>query len=172
MVRFINKIIDAVLSFLHLSKFKEQITYLIVGALTTAVDWIIYTVFVLFVPSVGGEFLERISPNILSYSIAWLSAVVFSYFASRLFVFKPTGENMGRQFIKFLGSRFLTLVISILGDILLCGELAVINIGNPWIAKLIISVAVVILNYITSKWLVFTKKKAEGAGNSAGGEEK
>ena len=51
MVKFINKIIDAVLSLLHLSKFKEQIVYLAVGVLTTAVDWVIFTIFEMFVPS-------------------------------------------------------------------------------------------------------------------------
>ena len=83
MVKFINKIIDAVLSLLHLSKFKEQIVYLAVGVLTTAVDWVIFTIFEMFVPSVGGEFVMAISPNILAYTIAWLGAVIFSYFASR-----------------------------------------------------------------------------------------
>ena len=122
------------LSFLHLSKFKEQIVYLAVGVLTTAVDWVIFTIFEMFVPSVGGEFVMAISPNILAYTIAWLGAVIFSYFASRYFVFKPTEEKVSTQFGKF-----------------------------PFIAKLIISVFVIVLNYITSKWLVFTKKRKEKA---------
>ncbi len=158
MVKLIHKIADAVLGFLHLTKFKEQIMYLGVGVLTTLVDWAVYAVFVLFVPSVGGEFLQAISPNILSYSIAWFSAVIFSYFASRLLVFEPTDEKISTQFIKFFGSRALTLVISIAGDVLLSGQYRLIDIENPFIAKLIISVAVIIINYITSKWLVFTKK--------------
>lgn len=163
MVKFINKIIDAVLSFLHLSKFKEQIVYLAVGVLTTAVDWIIFTIFEMFVPSVGGEFVMAISPNILAYTIAWLGAVIFSYFASRYFVFKPTEEKVSTQFGKFFGSRVLTLAISIAGDILLSGKYAVVEVKSPFIAKLIISVFVIVLNYITSKWLVFTKKRKEKA---------
>lgn len=162
MIKFINKIADAILGFLHLTKFKEQIMYLGVGVLTTVVDWVVYTLFVLFVPSVGGEFLQRISPNILSYSIAWFVAVIFSYFASKLLVFKPTDEKTAVEFIKFFGSRAITLVISILGDILLSGDYALLQVSNPWLAKLIISIAVIIINYITSKWLVFTKKKANG----------
>ena len=146
------------LGFLHLTKFKEQIMYLGVGVLTTLVDWAVYAVFVLFVPSIGGEFLQRISPNILSYSIAWLAAVIFAYFASRALVFKPTEEKIASQFAKFFGSRAITLVLSIVGDIFLCGEYAVIEIADPFIAKLIISVAIIIINYITSKWLVFSKK--------------
>ena len=60
--------------------------------------------------------------------------------------------------MKFFGSRAITWVISILGDIFLCGEYAIIEIENPFIAKLIISVAIIVINYITSKWLVFAKK--------------
>ncbi len=162
MIKLINKIVDAVLGFLHFTKFKEQIMYLGVGVLTTVVDWVIYTIFVLFVPSVGGEFLQKISPNILSYSIAWFGAVIFSYFASKLLVFKPTNEKAAVEFIKFFGSRIITLIISIAGDIVLSGEYALVKVANPFIAKIIISVAVIIINYITSKWLVFTKKKTDG----------
>ena len=162
MVKFINKIVDAVLGFLHLSKFKEQIMYLGVGALTTLVDWAVYALFVLFVPSVGGEFLQAISPNILSYSIAWLVAVIFSYVASKLLVFKPTSESVCREFAKFFGSRAITLALSIAGDIFLSGDYAIVKIENPFIAKLIISVAIIIINYITSKWLVFTEKNLNG----------
>ena len=158
MVRFIHRIADAVLGFLHLTKFKEQIMYLGVGVLTTLVDWAVYAVFVIFVPSVGGEFLQRISPNILSYTIAWLAAVIFSYFASRLLVFQPTDEKVSSQFLKFFGSRALTLALSIAGDIFLSGDMAVIKIENPFIAKLIISVAIIVINYVTSKWLVFSGK--------------
>jgi putative flippase GtrA len=131
--------------------------YLGVGVLTTLVDWAVYAVFVLFVPSVGGELLSAVSPNILSYSIAWLCAVVFSYVASKALVFKPTNEKISREFAKFFGSRAITLELSIAGDIFLSGDYALVKIENPFIAKLIISVAVIIINYITSKWLVFTK---------------
>ena len=162
MVKFINKIVDAVLGFLHLSKFKEQIMYLGVGVLTTLVDWAVYALFVLFVPSVGGEFLQAISPNILSYSIAWLVAVIFSYVASKLLVFKPTSESVCREFAKFFGSRAITLALSIAGDIFLSGDYAIVKIENPFIAKFIISVAIIIINYITSKWLVFTEKNLNG----------
>lgn len=163
MVDFINKITDKVLSAFHISKFKEQVMYLIVGGLTTAVDWIVFTLFAMFIPPVGGDFIEEISPNILAYTISWLVAVLFSYFASRLFVFKPTEERVNTQLLKFVGSRIVTLVISIVGDIILSGKYAVISVKNPWIAKLIISVFVIIINYVTSKWFVFSKKRKERA---------
>ena len=142
---------------MHLTKYKEKILYLFVGGGTTVVDWVIFTIFALFVPPVGGEFVQKISPNILAYSIAWLGAVIFAYVLSRLFVFEQTGEKIPTQFLKFVGSRVLTLILSIVGDMLLSGLLKM----NPFIAKLIISVAVIIINYITGKFLVFRKKKTQ-----------
>jgi len=157
MIEKLRGFIDKVLTKLHLIKYKELILYLIVGGGTTVVDWIIFTVFALFVPPIGGEFVRKISPNILAYAVAWLGAVIFAYILSRLFVFEQTGEKITTQFPKFFGSRVMTLVISIVGDIILSGLLDM----NPFIAKAIISIAVIILNYVTSKLLVFKKKKEE-----------
>ena len=162
MVKWIHKIADAVLGFLHLTKFKEQIMYLGVGVLTTLVDFAVVIIFNMFVPSIGGEFIASISPNILAYSIAWFIAVIFSYAASKALVFKPTNEKISREFAKFFGSRVITLVISIAGDILLSGNYALVKIENDIIAKVIISVAIVIINYITSKLFVFTKRGSNG----------
>ncbi len=157
MVEKLRKFIDKVLTKLHLIKYKELILYLIVGGGTTVVDWAIFTVFALFVPPIGGEFVQKISPNILAYAVAWLGAVIFAYVFSRLFVFEQTGEKITTQFPKFLGSRVMTLVLSIVGDMILCGLLHM----NAFIAKAIISIAVIIINYVTSKLLVFNKKKEE-----------
>jgi putative flippase GtrA len=162
MVKWIHKIADAVLGFLHLTRFKEQIMYLGVGVLTTLVDFAVFIIFNMFVPSIGGGFIASISPNILAYSIAWFIAVIFSYAASKALVFKPTNEKISREFAKFFGSRVITLVISIAGDILLSGNYALVKIENDIVAKIIISVAIVIINYITSKLFVFTKRDSNG----------
>lgn len=161
MVTKLRALIDKILTALHLIKYKEQILYLAVGGGTTVVDFIVYTLFVLFVPPVGGEFIQRISPNILSYAAAWLVAVIFAYVFSRVFVFEETGERVLSQFLKFFGSRVITLALSIVGDVVLCGDYAIVPVKNPFWAKIIISVAVVIINYITSKLLVFNSKKGK-----------
>ena len=162
MVKWIHKIADAVLGCLHLTRFKEQIMYLGVGVLTTLVDFAVFIIFNMFVPSIGGEFIASISPNILAYTIAWFVAVIFAYAASKALVFKPTNEKISREFLKFFGSRVITLVISIAGDILLSGSYALVKIENDIVAKVIISVAIVIINYITSKLFVFTKRDSNG----------
>lgn len=157
MVNKLRAFIDKVLTKLHLIKYKELILYLFVGGGTTVVDWVIFTIFALFVPPVGEGIILRISPNIIAYSVAWFGAVIFAYVMSRLFVFEQTGEKIIPQFAKFFVSRIMTLALSIAGDIILCGILDM----NKFVAKVIISVAVVIINYITSKLIVFRKAKQE-----------
>lgn len=156
MVNKLRAFIDKVLTKMHLIKYKELILYLFVGGGTTAVDWVIFTLFSLFVPPVGDGFILRISPNIIAYSVAWLGAVIFAYVMSRLFVFEQTGEKIIPQFAKFFVSRIATLALSIVGDIILCGVLDM----NKFIAKLIISIAVIVINYVTSKLIVFKKEKS------------
>jgi len=100
--------------------------------------------------------------------VAWLGAVIFAYVCSKLFVFERDEDASGQyekegivsQFAKFFLSRFGTLVLSIAGDFVLCSETVGIEL-NAYLVKAIISVAVIIINYITSKFLVFNKAKKE-----------
>lgn len=161
LVQGIHRALDRLLAKLHLQNYKEQILYLAVGVGTTAVDWIVYALLVCFVPPVGAAWLYRISPNILAYFIAWAGAVAFAYVFSRLFVFESHSKAVGAEILRFVGSRLLTLALSIAGDMLLCGEYALFPLRDPFLAKLFISVVVVILNYITSKVFVFHKGKKE-----------
>lgn len=157
-VIFFNKIINAVLNFLHLSKFKEQIMYLIVGGGTTAIDWGVFTLLVFVLPDLSGQpFFDRF-PNAIEYTAAWAAAVLFAYWASKYFVFETAKREGSSQFFKFVASRLFTLAVSLAGDFLLTGRMKM----NEFIAKLIISIAVIIINYITSKLLVFNQKTGEG----------
>ncbi len=159
LVRFLNKIIDAVLGAMHLTKYKEQIMYLFVGGGTTVVDWLIFTALVFLLPDLSALPFFSHFPNAIEYTVAWAGAVLFAYWASKYFVFETAKKEGFSQFLRFVGSRVLTLVLSLVGDFLLTGLAHI----NEFIAKLIISVAVVIINYITSKLLVFNKKESEEA---------
>ncbi|MBQ9428701.1 MAG: GtrA family protein, partial [Clostridia bacterium] len=101
--------------------------------------------------------LYRVTPNILAYVCAWAGAVAFAYVFSRLFVFESRATALFGELLRFVGSRLFTLILSIVGDLLLCGAYALYPLDDPFLAKLIISVLVVILNYITSKLFVFKK---------------
>lgn len=165
-MKFLNKIIDAVLKFFHLERFKELIVYIVIGGLTTVVDWLVFALMDLILPQFSGAFFERF-PNAVEYSVAWAAAVVFAYFTNKYLVFEAQGRSFA-EFCKFVLSRVFTLAVSLAGDALLCGVLDM----NKYLAKLIIAVVVVILNYITSKLLVFTKKKPAAKTEGADTEEK
>lgn len=154
-MKFLNKIIDAVLKFFHLERFKEIIVYILIGGMTTVVDWLVFALMDLILPSIGGAFFERF-PNAVEYTIAWMAAVIFAYFTNKYLVFEAHGRSFA-EFCKFVLSRVFTLIVSLAGDALLCGALHM----NKYIAKLLIAVCVVILNYITSKLLVFKNKGAD-----------
>lgn len=155
-VRFCNRIIDAVLKLLHLTQYKEQIMYLFVGGATTVVDWVVFYILNAVLPDLSATPFFAKFPNAIEYTVAWASAVLFAYWASKYFVFetaRKSGMAQLAQFVLFVGSRLMTLVLSLIGDFVLTGLFKM----NEFLAKLIISIAVVIINYITSKLLVFKK---------------
>ena len=154
----IKQIQNTVLTKLKLIKYKEQISYIVIGFLTTAVDFISYSFFVLFVPTLKNGILEQISPNITAYAGSWGMAVIFSYIANSIWVFESEKKGV-KYFLLFVFLRFFTLGISVIGDILLCGNMALYPLKNPFIAKVVISVAIVILNYIACKFLIFCPAK-------------
>lgn len=137
-----------------IKKYRELISYGIFGVLTTVINWVIYTLLSLN---------ENISMTVCN-GAAWICAVLFAYVTNRIFVFQSKGRGLLlllKEMGLFFGSRIFTGVIEIAGPSLLfwCG------ITQSWfgirgfLAKLITSVAVIILNYILSKVLVFRKRE-------------
>lgn len=123
-------------------KYKSIIIYIIVGGLTTVVNWVVYY-FNYFVLGMSYK---------INNPIAWAAAVIFAYFPNKYLVFENREEGRGLiQFVKFVGSRVTTLVIEqVLLWVLVEGEI----VAEVY-AKIVISVIVVILNYVFSKILVF-----------------
>lgn len=139
-----------------LLKYKEVILYLIFGALTTAVSWGVYTVFVKYLNS--GINISNI--------ISWIAAVVFAFITNKIWVFESKSKDLrtvSREFVVFLGARVISGVVEI------GGLPALVTLGfnqtlfgvDAFPAKIALSVIVVILNYVFSKAIVFKKKKED-----------
>ena len=130
-----------------ITKHWDIISYLFFGGLTTLVNYLIYF------PTYNWFRLSAAVSNV----IAWVFAVAFAYLTNKPFVFQShdwSRKTVLPELIKFVGCRvgsgvLETAIIFITVDILAWN-------GN--LMKVITSVFVVILNYIGSKWLVFTKK--------------
>lgn len=139
-------------------KYREPILYIIIGGLTTLVNWIVYGVCVHILPIRETEQLVFIG-NI----IAWIVAVLFAYITNKKWVFRSktdTQKELLREFIAFVGARLFTGAIEIISVPLLvmAGLNQTLFDTEGFIAKIIVSVVVVILNYVFSKLFIFRKK--------------
>ena len=125
-------------------KYKEIIDYVIVGALTTFVSIASYWVLRLI-----------INNYMINTIISWICAVLFAYFANRKYVFRSKSDKILDEFSKFVGCRLLTLGMEI---VLMYVFVSLFKI-NDMIAKIILQVIILILNYVFSKFFVFVKTK-------------
>ncbi len=124
----------------------DIVIYLVFGALTTVVNYMIY------LPCYN---LLGLSAA-LSNGIAWAGAVAFAYLTNKPFVFKShdwSARTVLPELGKFVSCRvgsglMETAVLFVTVDLLSWN-------GN--ILKLLVSVLVVIVNYLGSKLLVFKK---------------
>ena len=137
------------------TKYKEMIMYLFFGVGTTAVNWIIYTIMVT-VAGIGNLTLENV--------VAWIGAVAFAYISNKLWVFESISWNPNvdlKELGMFLGARIVSGIFEIgLFPVLVWMGLNQAIFGiEGMVAKVIISVLVIVLNYIFSKLLVFKKEK-------------
>jgi|GEM_PF-99913 len=143
----------------------EIISYLFFGVLTTVVNLFAYWAVNKFA---GDDYETKVLFTVKSFdfrwiyfanAVAWIVAVLFSYFTTKIFVFESRSfkaKTLAREMVSFFGARILSFLIF---EELVFGLLA--SFMNSWIAKLIIAVFVVVFNYIASKLVIFRKKKPE-----------
>ena len=165
------------------SKYEEIIKYLFFGVLTTLVGWAVYFSVLLVGKGVLGLPAEDTSSAkyLLIYTVAqvvqWVAAVLFAFFTNRKWVFTDADRDkpIYKQLPVFAGGRVLTFfldyLITYFGALALSSLLPMLNslnlLGREWnlteiAAKLVAAVVVIIVNYILSKLLVFTKKQPRG----------
>jgi len=154
-------------------KYKELITYVIFGVLTTLVNFFAFGIFT----KIFGEDLY-----LVNNAIAWVVGVVFAYITNKLFVFESKSWDLKvitKEITGFLGARIFSflveeggmfLFVSVLG----LGEKSLTLLGftitGQFIVKILLAVIVVILNYIFSKFFIFRIKnekwKIENCGSA------
>ena len=129
-----------------LVKYREILSYLIFGVLTTLVNYVSY---LLLAPFFKVSFIP--------VTIAWILSVLFAYFTNRKYVFqsKASGKKaLLFEILSFFGARLLSLGL----------DLGIMAVFADWlsfndkIVKLVSNVFVVIFNYVASKLVIFRKK--------------
>lgn len=141
-------------------KYHEAIMYLIFGGLTTLVNFVVFAALRYL-----GAALQ------MSNIIAWIFAVLFAYITNKKWVFRShtaDKRDLLREILSFYGARVFSLLV----------ELALFQIWTGLIIasfreldtplyefcfKLVIQVIVIILNYIFSKFFIFTKRKKDSS---------
>ena len=129
------------------NRHRDILLYLFFGGLTTLVNFVIYLPL----------YHLCALPASISNIIAWIGAVIFAFLTNKPFVFgshdwskKVVFPELG----KFVGSRvfsgfaetgFIALTVDFLK-------------WHGFAMKVIASVAVIVLNYIASRWFVFKRK--------------
>ena len=139
-------------------KYKEQIHYIIFGVATTAVNWIAYYLLMLIPFFAPISETEKGLGYLLANAIAFVVSVVFSYWANRTFVFENKvrgAKNVLLQFSVFAGTRLLSFGIE---EALMFLFVTVLGVGEL-ISKVPVAIAVVVLNYIFGKFVVFRRDK-------------
>ena len=160
-------------------KYKEIIMYIIFGVLTTLVNWVVYTVlikifggaaesetvmFALF----GKDITMKIFYIFIANFVAWVAGVVFAFVTNKIWVFESKSWKFGlvmKELWLFVAARLLTGVLEWFG----VPALVAAGLDQPlfgidgFLAKVIVSVIVVILNYVFSKLIIFRKKKDKTA---------
>ena len=148
-----------------LHKYREIISYLFWGVMTTLVNWISYSLFVKFLQTskVITILSFTVSLNIaLANILSWFFAVSFAFVTNKIFVFQSRSWKSNifwPELWKFFSARIVTGIIEIIAVPALVGfglDQEIFGIAGSW-AKVIVSVVVIILNYIFSKLFVFRK---------------
>lgn len=134
-------------------KYKQIIFYLFFGVTTTVVNWVIYAL------------LSRVmgADMTLANAVAWFGAVLYAFVTNKVFVFES--RSMEKKLVLREGVKFfLSRALSGAFEILLPTALFAIGVRRSLfgldggIAKALVSIIVIVMNFVLSKFLVFTKK--------------
>ena len=134
----------------YYKKYKEFISYLLVGALTTLVSLGSYYICVTTFLNPHNTIQLQIA-NLIS----WVCAVTFAYFSNRKFVFISKNKNI----VKECGAFFLSRISTLLIDMLLMFIFVTLLGLNDKLIKLLVQFIITITNYLLSKFLVFKNEK-------------
>ena len=122
------------------------VMYLVFGVLTTLVDWVAYRV--LRLSGLGYMF---------SNVAAWAVAVIFAFVTNKFMVFNSKSVDrlvIIKEFISFVGARVFSLLLQLAGIELMIDYANI----NEYIAKAVMTVVVVVCNYVFSKLFIFKDK--------------
>ncbi len=134
----------------------ESGLYLLFGVLTTVVS---YISFVLFLYLLGEEYV------LTANTISFICAVTFAFVTNKAFVFESRNWKwtvLRKEIPSFLAARIASYFLEQGGlylsqSVLHLDDKTLFGINGIMIAKLVLTVLVVIINWVLSKFIIFKK---------------
>lgn len=136
----IKKIWDKVMN-------REVISYLVFGVLTTLVNWAVYGVMV----RSGIDYR-------ISTAAAWVVSVLFAFIVNKIFVFQSYDLHLGfvmKEVVSFTACRAASGVMEMVLMVMMVSWLNM----DEYVSKVLVSIVVVIVNYVFSKLFIFRKSE-------------
>lgn len=129
-------------------KHKEIILYTVAGVSAVVVNWLLYSIFVAFMPLV------------VANTLSWGLTVIFAFITNKLYVFQsrcfePT--VLKKEILTFITSRGITGFLEVVAQ----PQLYALGMDRPLFgvdgleAKITVCVILSIVNYLSTKLLVF-----------------
>lgn len=149
-------------------KHREIIMYCIFGVSTTIVNWLVYSICVVMMPDNFAGWLKTIIVSqfhldykiVIAGLIAWIVAVVVAFVTNKLWVFESKSwkhELVRKEALTFFGGRIATGILEVIAVPALVAwgfDITLFRVdGLP--AKILVSVAIVVLNFVLSKFISF-----------------
>lgn len=132
---------------------RELVLYIIVGASTTFLNLIIYFVLLYCFDN----FYSFNIPNWqIAELIAFIIAVIYSFAMDKYVVFMSPFKSVIRLLFEF-GQFVLTRLLSESLAALIMHILIDLNGANAYIVKVLVMIMIIVVNYITSKFIIFRK---------------
>lgn len=128
-------------------KNNKVIRYIFFGGLTTLVNLAVYYILRMVFH------VEMTAANIISVS----AAILFAYFTNAAYVFESEAAGFSgrfKEFLRFVSARLSTMAIEV-GGVWFMARVLHLDDRN---GKLIIQFVTIVLNYLFSRFLVFTAK--------------
>jgi putative flippase GtrA len=157
------------ISFVNKHKlFYEIIKFLIVGTITTMIDFFVMSL-VIYIFDAGMfdynlvlVFLQGKNATTVAVvtgtAIGFVCGTLFSFWASNYVVFENNKfSTSDKGFVLFVSLALAGLLIHTLGMWL---GYQVLNI-NEWIVKVVLTGVVMVFNYLTRKFIIFSKNRSD-----------
>ena len=131
---------------------RESVLYIFFGSFTVLISWGTYAAYVWM----------GIEP-VISNALSWVSAILFAFVVNKWLVFECRSTEkitVAKELSSFIGARLFTGIVAfVLFPILLYAGLDGTFFGvEGFRARMVVSFIEIILNWIFSKYLIFTRK--------------